>query len=295
MTTLIYPSEQDTIQTKVLRRDLFKKLEEALLAEDDDYQDENNYLKRTISSLARNNNLPFKRNLQALARGGHIRTIQDDDDDLKRSIANLAKNGQLPLLNEEKRGIESLARNGELPRKRELQEFLESLYDKRNIGSLARNYNFPSTTYGKRFVGSLARNGDLNRFNNADKRNIASLARDGNKIIGKRNDINNLNEDDMDTSKRNLPSIKAQYKPKFKRDIVEVNDSKKARNKRQIDYYEELNDEYPAPVYQNQNVYDYEEFMKALTGNYPVTEKRFLGKSLIIIHIICIYTILCSY
>lgn len=280
MTTLIYPSEQDTIQTKVLRRDLFKKLEEALLTEDDDYQDENNYLKRTLSSLARNNNLPFKRNLQALARGGHIRTIQDDDEDLKRSIANLAKNGQLPLQNEEKRGIESLARNGELPRKRELQEFLDSLNDKRNIGSLARSYNFPSMWYGngKRFVGSLARNGDLNRFNNADKRNIASLARDGNKFTGKRNDINNLKEDDVEMNKRNIASIKAQYKPKYKRDIVEVNDNKKTRNKRQVDYYEELNDEYPASVYQNQNVYDYEEFMKALTGNYPVTEKRFLGK-----------------
>lgn len=221
----------------------------------------------------------MKRNLEALARGGHIRTLQEEDEDLKRSIANLAKNGQLPLQNDEKRGIESLARNGELHRKRELQEFLDSLYDKRNIGSLARNYNFPS--YGKRFVGSLARNGDLNRFN-PDKRNIASLARDGTKMTGKRLDDTNSNEDELESNKRNIASIKAsQFKPKFKREISD--DKTKLRKKRQIDYYDELNEEYPAPVYQNQNIYDYEEFMKALTGNYPVTEKRFLGEYHIII------------
>lgn len=246
-------------------------------------EDELDDFKRSIGSLARSNNLPFKRNLEALARAGYIRTLPDEDEEdssFKRSIADLAKNGQLPAQNEEKRGIESLARNGELHRKRELKEFIDRLYDKRNIGSLARNYNFPS--YGKRFVGSLARNGDSSRFD-ADKRSIASLARAGSRINGKRD--NSL--ESVESEKRNIASIKAQYKPKFKRNASEEQNSNGVRPKRQVDYYEDLNEEYPAPVYQNQNIYDYEEFIKSLTGAYPNTEKRFLGE-LFSVCIICV-------
>lgn len=51
----------------------------------------------------------MKRNLEALARAGYIRTLPDEDDSdgsYKRSIANLAKNGQLPNFqnDKEKRG-----------------------------------------------------------------------------------------------------------------------------------------------------------------------------------------------
>lgn len=52
---------------------------------------------------------------------------------------------------------------------------------------------------------------------------------------------------------------------------------KGARTKRQADY-SWINEEYPVPVYQNNGVYDYEEMIKALTGQYPEAEKRFLGK-----------------
>lgn len=74
--------------------------------------------------------------------------------------------------------------------------------------------------------------------------------------------------------KRNLQSIKAQYKPKFKRSADET----EKRNKRETDYFDEENTEYPSSVYQNPNIYDYEDWMQDLTGAYPNAEKRFLGK-----------------
>lgn len=306
--TLLEPTDNPSIQVQSLRQEIFRRLEDAL--ERQSLEDELNEYKRSMSSLARWNNMPDKRNLEALARAGYIKTVPDEDenDSLKRSIAALARNGQLPHMHEEesKRGIEALARNGELPTKREIQELIDELYDKRNVGSLARYSNFPS--YGKRFLGSLARSNDLSRY--SDKRSIASLARDGMRLNGKRNvaallrqdsyingqsgdedNSTNRPDDGSDSDKRNIASVKAQYKQKFKR-AADVAGAKKetraktddhvksaaSRHKRQIDYYEGLNDEYPQPVYQNQNIYDYEELMKALTGAYPDTEKRFLGK-----------------
>ena len=46
------------------------------------------------------------------------------------------------------------------------------------------------------------------------------------------------------------------------------------RSKRQIGF----SDEYPLPVMQNTNVFDYEEMMEALSGQYPNAEKRFMGE-----------------
>ncbi|XP_063916344.1 neuropeptide-like 1 [Zophobas morio] len=277
---LLTPQEYPSMQQQALRKDLLRRFQEALDRTDD--EDETNY-KRSISSLAQWGNLPGKRSLEALARAGYFRTLPADDDEdpnYKRSLATLAKNGQLPTFqnNESKRGIESLARNGELHTRREIQELLDELYTKRNIGSLARNFNFPS--YGKRYLGSLMRGGD---FQYTGKRNIASLAREGGRFVGKRNAAALLrqdnylnaqrNEDKAEDSqagggKRNIASIKAQYSGKFKRS---------ARNKRQASYFDTESGEYPAPVYQNQNVDDYEELMNALTEAYPNNDKRFLG------------------
>lgn len=74
--------------------------------------------------------------------------------------------------------------------------------------------------------------------------------------------------------KRNLQSIKAQYKPKYKRSA----DEGEKRSKRDADYFDEENAEYPSPVYQSPNIYDYEDWMQDLMGAYPNAEKRFLGK-----------------
>ncbi|KAJ8973218.1 hypothetical protein NQ317_005696 [Molorchus minor] len=244
------------------------------------------YLRRHLDKLCANNgSLGQKRNLQALARAGYIRTLpleeeEDPDSSFKRSMAALAKNGQLPTQDEDqKRGLESLARNGDL-RPKNTQQLTDHLYGKRNIGSLARTYNFPS--YGKKSLSSLARAGDLPYIRYQYKRNIASLARDG-QFTGKRNVaallrqdeyMNNLNKQSTEENsedrddKRNIQSVKAQYKPKFKRSTDETS----TRNKRETDYiYDEIED-YPTPVYPDQNVFDYD-----MIPVYPNNEKRFLG------------------
>ncbi|XP_015838526.1 neuropeptide-like 1 isoform X2 [Tribolium castaneum] len=225
--TLLTPQDYPSMQQQALRKDLLRRFQQALDRADD--EDEMNY-KRSISSLAQWGNLPGKRNLEALARAGYIRTLpnpDEEDPNNKRSLSTLAKNDQLPTTfqnNESKRGIESLARNGELHNRRDIQELLDELYNKRNVGSLARNFNFPS--YGKRYLASLVRNGELN-------------------------------------GKRNIASIKAQYPG--------------TRSKRQASYYDGEGGEFSLPVYQNQNVDDYEELVKALAAAYPNNDKRFLG------------------
>lgn len=226
--------------------------------------------KRSISSLAKWGVLrPGKRNLEALARAGLIHTLpeedaeEEEDSDTKRSIANLAKNGQLPTYqsNESKRGIESLARNGELQvRNKDIEQLLDELYIRRNFGNLARNLN-DASSYGKRFVGSLAKSGDLH-YGSGGKRNIAALARDGNKIVGKRNVPALLRQDKFLNGQADAD------KAPHVRSLMGNN-----RNKRQADYYDGESDElagYP-------NTYDYGEFIKDLNALYPNNEKRFLG------------------
>lgn len=72
--------------------------------------------------------------------------------------------------------------------------------------------------------------------------------------------------------KRNLQSIKAQLKPKFKRS---TDGESPSRNKREADYFY-TNEEFPSPVSQSQNVYDYDDLLQEL--NEADIEKRFLGK-----------------
>ncbi|KAF5288095.1 hypothetical protein FQA39_LY15520 [Lamprigera yunnana] len=317
---ILLPPDDNTIQAQALRTRLINLIRQGLEEQVDNELNE----KRSVSSLARWNNMPTKRNLQSLARDGYLRSIDDSREDvdinLKRGTQHSPRMDQFPEYENQspKRSISSLARNGELlNNRRSLEELLDEIYEKRNIGSLARDFNFP--TYGKRFIGSLARNGDLtNRFDggkrnlasimrnsksnlvndyNEYKRNVASLAREGGKFLGKRNvaallrQDNYVNEqlrhDDQDysstrkpeindelnnESKRNLGSVKAAYKPKYKRSVP-LNE----RNKRDADYYDLGNEEYLQPVYQNQNNRDYDELLRALYDTYPSNEKRFLG------------------
>lgn len=289
---LLLPS--DSIQVQRLKQELFKYLEEKL--------EENEYSNSPLNSL--------------LHDGKIIDTPTSFGPEGKRSIANLAKNGQLPTFqrqdsSSDKRSIASLARNGELHNKRELSNLLEQLDEKRNLASLARSYNLPNgkrwfdlddSDYEKRNLASIVRGyGKRNYLFDYDdaymrspiynefKRNLASIARDmGSRYSGKRNVAALLRQDSYlnneekpedglhkseeqivtdEAEKRNIASLKAQMKGQrqFKRD------------KRQAEYWQ--NDEYPAPVYQNNNVYDYEDLLRTLTGQYSNPDvKRFLGK-----------------
>lgn len=276
----------------------------------EDYQDED--IKRSIANLAKNGQLPTfqrpedeqtqtKRGIESLARNGDLhgkRKLQNLLEDLygKRNIASLARGFNYPGVG--KRYIGALARSGELR-----YDSADDDYEKRNIASIVRN--------GKRNVQSLVRTNNLpggKRYYIFDelKRNIASLARTmGSRYTGKRavptaallrqdglmkpvdhhhyedessksrrdNEADNENEA---MEKRNIASLKSQMKSaKFKRSTNENETS--TRSKRQADYWEP-SEEYPVPVYQNNNVYDYEELMQSLTGEYPTQEKRFLGK-----------------
>lgn len=237
--TILTPEGYPSIQIQALRRELARRL--MLEAEKQAEADELQEFKNTLSRLR---NTPDKKNLEALARGGYIRTqppVDADPDSLKRSDG-----GDVSFFPaEDKKGIQSLARNGDL-NKRQRQAAAElSDEDVRNLEDLVMSYKY----------------GDWVPYPNVYKRNVAALAREGMRVTGKRED----------GDKRNIGSIKAQYKP--------------ARNRRQIDYYDAVSDEYPSPVYQNQNVYDYEELMKELTGTYPNTEKRFLGESSVLMAI----------
>lgn len=229
--TILSPEGYPSIQIQALRKELARRL--ILDAEKQDELDELQNLKNSLLQLR---NSPDKRNIEALARGGYIRTQPpeaNDPDGLKRS--NIPIIEEIDGISEEKRGIQSLARNGDFKkRQREADEMTDE--DIRNLEGLVRTYKYS----------------DVYPYPSVYKRNVASLAREGMRVSGKREDGN----------KRNIGSIKAQYKP--------------TRNKRQIDYYDTVTDEYPSSP--QQNAYDYEELMKELTGSYLMPEKRFLGE-----------------
>nr|XP_022908781.1 neuropeptide-like 1 isoform X1 [Onthophagus taurus] len=248
---LILDPNESSLQQQALRAELVQRVKEALQREE--FENELVDYKRSLSSLARWDNLPGKkRNLESLARAGYIRTLPDDDQSFKRSISSLIKAGQLPSiqLNDDlKRGIQSLARNGELHYKRENQrdhdEYDNDDYDKRNIASLAKSYNFP-----------------------VYKRNVAALLRQDSYLNG-RDDNQTLKkpfENHLINDKRNIGSIKAQYKPKYKR-----SSNNNERVKRNVDYDESFGDIY------REDPIDYEEMLKQVSENYENPEKRFLG------------------
>ncbi|KAF7396015.1 hypothetical protein HZH68_010065 [Vespula germanica] len=229
------------------------------------------HAKRNVGSLARDFALPptaGRRNIASLARD---HTLPNG----KRNIAALARDRALPSPG--KKNIAALARTYMLPQsgKREyLPEEMSSI-ERRYLGSLAQSSGFPLRSLyeeDKRNVASLARNsawpdsmkrayaippyGMILRTMNRQGRSLKDKPFELYQLVRERYDDENsgsFGDDQLDFLMR---------------------DSDDRRTKRQIDF----SDEYPLPVMQNGNVLDYEEMIEALTGQYPNTEKRFMGK-----------------
>lgn len=263
--------------------------------------------KRNVAALARDFALPLsngKRNIGALARDYGLPSG-------KRNVGILARDRMLP--NSGKRNIGSFRRIYLLPSLQAGKRSLASVastnyrlrYGKRYLGALARSGYLPLRDYDKRSMASLARNGDVFGYG---KRNVGTLARDwslpnqnrhGRSLTEKDlnaerfdQELQKLNAETRhgdDRSRQNskssvAPQAEKPMKPietsafeaelaNAKNDLLKnVLDGKRA--KRQIDY----SDEYPLPVMQNTNVFDYEDMIEALTGEYPNTEKRFMGE-----------------
>ncbi|XP_059475937.1 neuropeptide-like 1 isoform X2 [Neocloeon triangulifer] len=133
-----------------------------------------------VASLARNNELPGKRNIAAMARDGyltqHTRQPQDDNED---------------------------------------ENELEEVEEKRNVAALARNFQMPAG--GKRNLASRARS--MSRYA-AVKRNIATLLRSRvagkrqpfayARLSGVRDDED---EDDDEIEKRNIQALLRTMRP----------------------------------------------------------------------------------
>lgn len=195
--------------------------------------------KRNVGNLARDYALPERRNIASLAREYGLPSG-------KRNIATLARDRMIPSGGK---------RTVPLTYGRYMW-----LKGKRNVGSLARDFALPN---GKRNISYLAKNGWLNL--GYAKRNVGTLARD--RVLpqtrtGRSTATDTNNEDNI-----NLQSI---Y------DNVELNDIiNQSRARRETDY----SDEYPLPVLQNDNLFDYDDIVEAFAvGRYPLVQKRFMGE-----------------
>ncbi|XP_012059680.1 PREDICTED: uncharacterized protein LOC105622881 [Atta cephalotes] len=252
--------------------------------------------KRNVGALARDFALPTGRR--------HIGSVLRDYSTMsgKRNIGSLARQSMLPISG--KRNVASLARDSMLPQN-----------GKRNVAALARDSSLP---YGKRYLGALVRNGGYPiRGYDEDKRNIASLARNADwpgfmkrggtagagRMIARVLNRHGRSLNDHETSSEPLDLqqlIKQDHNENDAKANVagdwptlfsiseELDDSRaknrsnrrmdattsQTRHKRQIDF----SDEYPLPVVQNTNIFDYED-IETLADHYPNAEKRFLGSS----------------
>ncbi|XP_071569435.1 neuropeptide-like 1 isoform X1 [Temnothorax nylanderi] len=236
--------------------------------------------RRHIASVAREYGLPSgKRNVGSLARQSIL------PQGGKRNVASLARDSMLPQTG--KRNLAALARDSALP------------YGKRYLGSLARNGGYPVRGYdeGKRSIASLARNADwpgyakrggsaagrlivrvLNRHGrslsddretHSEPLDLQQLIRQGNGNDAKANVAGNwltpfsVSED--------LDESRAKNRSNRRIDAA----ASQTRHKRQIDF----SDEYPLPVVQNTNMFDYEDMLEELADRYPNAEKRFMGSA----------------
>ncbi|XP_059475938.1 neuropeptide-like 1 isoform X3 [Neocloeon triangulifer] len=200
-----------------------------------------------VASLARNNELPGKRNIAAMARDGyltqHTRQPQDDNED---------------------------------------ENELEEVEEKRNVAALARNFQMPAG--GKRNLASRARS--MSRYA-AVKRNIATLLRSRvagkrqpfayARLSGVRDDED---EDDDEIEKRNIQALLRTMRPpgqkdESKRHLGSVLGGRRKRSALH-DPLESIGGpfvEYPASL---STEYDYEE------ASAPMhEEKRFLGAEVV--------------
>ncbi|XP_055599559.1 uncharacterized protein LOC129748824 isoform X2 [Uranotaenia lowii] len=248
--------------------------------------------KRSYRSLLRDGAVFGKRNLGSLARAGLLRTPTNDY--LKRSIATLAKNGQLPSSKEPDSTEDTSTGGGWTDDKRNVGSAYKSGYmlnGKRNIASLARKYELPGkrniqsllrtgmlpSIAPKRNVQSLVRDNALPHYGpDGIKRNIQTLVRDWN--LPKQQQMQG-GSGAPDNEKRNIQSLKSGQ------------GHNGGRKKRELYYDEDPSlgeegaQEILEPVYQ-QTPLDYEELMEAMSEAYPyysvpvenhLEEKRFLG------------------
>ncbi|XP_069705734.1 neuropeptide-like 1 isoform X1 [Periplaneta americana] len=274
--------------------------------EDEDVLEED---KRNIASMMRNKISPFqegKRNLGSLARGGGFRlSKKDDEDDTldedKRNVASMMRNKISPFQQEGKRYLGSIMRGQGSSFGISKKDDGDQEEDKRNIGAMARNWHLPEhLKYGKRFDDEEEDVEDI------AKRYVATLLRHGRLPVGASND----NSDDMSDDKRHIGSLAAKgsfqvhkkssrstgsddasYNTtdaagKTKRSVAAPENQIQAsttssdgakRTKRQAYLVPATSsDEFPMPVMQNSDLFDYEDLTELLSGG-AAPEKRFLG------------------
>jgi hypothetical protein len=273
------------------------------------YQQEQGTEKKNIGSLARSFNFPHnggKRYLGSLVRAGGFRSggaskkSDDDDENLedKRSATSLIRN-RMNQLKEGKRYLGSVMRNqGSRFGPSKKDDFGIEDEVKRNIGAMARNWHFPEQfKYGKRlddeeegveetakqYLGALLRHGSLpvgvvisSNGPGDDKRHIGSLASKGSFQIHKKSsrstgsdDVSYNNTQQVETSNKSKRSVRV---------TNQVQEEPAKRTKRQAFLTPETSsEEFPMPVMQNSDLFDYEDLAELLSGE-AAPEKRFLGK-----------------
>lgn len=259
--------------------------------------------KRNLETLARLGGIHqyIKKNLESLARHGYIYNRPSDENEAyqngKRNLGSLARNGELLNKNQQdsnyylsryQRNIQNLMKTGGLSN------------GKRNLVSLIRSHNMPyeDIEENKRNIGTIARDwalpnhGSAWQRNDEQKRNVAALLRQDSYL----HSVNPAAIDAFPTPesdeasqseiKRNVPSIKTgpfKYGKVFVKRSVNNQAAKPGHNsairqKRQADeYFSEISNDFPLPDVPKSDAFDYDEFVKALTGDYLSNKKRFLG------------------
>ncbi|PNF43195.1 hypothetical protein B7P43_G15678 [Cryptotermes secundus] len=273
------------------------------------YEEGQEISKRNIGSLARGFNFPYyggKRNLGSIARAGGFRfggaaKKNDDDESLdgdKRSVTSLIRNRISPL-REGKRYIGSIVRNQGSRFGASKKDYFESDGEaKRNIGAMARNWHFPEhLKYGKRlddeegdaedmakqYVANLLRQDGLpvgvsasNDDPEEDKRHIGSLAAKGSFQIHKKSSRSSGSDGVAYNSTQQVETSSRAKRSLHEENHIQGEWGK--RTKRQAFLLPApSSDEFPMPVMQNSDLFDYEDFAELLSGA-SAPEKRFLGR-----------------
>nr|UES72886.1 neuropeptide-like precursor 1 [Carausius morosus] len=247
--------------------------------------------KRNIGSLARGFSLPAggKRNLGSFARSGGFSAIRnspakkgdeeeaegnDGLEDDKRNLGSFARTRQSPL--EGKRYLASALRGRSFSKKDDDEEV------KRHVGSMARSNYLP---FGKRFGEDDAEqylqvvDGDLEQ-----KRHLGSLAASGRQSLHKKSS-RSTGSDLAAYRSNDTAAGDASHNTKSSASADEAvhtpDEASSKRTKRQAYFIpappSEISDEYPMPVIQNSELFDYEDMEDLLTGE-GTPSKRFLGR-----------------
>lgn len=268
------------------------------------YEEGQEISKRNIGSLARGFNFPYygsKRNLGSIARAGGFRfggaAKRNDDDESpdgdKRSVTSLIRNRITPL-RVGKRYIGSVVRNQGSRFGASKKDYFESDEEaKSNIGAMARNWHFPEhLKYGKRlddegdaedmakqYVASLLRHDSLpvgvvasSDDPEEDKRHIGSLAAKGSFQIHKKSSRSAGSDGVAYNSTQQVETSN-----RAKRSLQHEGEGGKRTKRQAFLLPAPSSDEFPMPVMQNSDLFDYEDFAELLSGA-SAPEKRFLGE-----------------